>query len=57
MRIFICDICGEHFKEIEHLDVGGKQCRMTHIATYLDICPDCTDAIQKVIDERKELKK
>lgn len=66
MKAYKCDICGGLYEQVKGLEIKGK-CFITkeYKGTYadefstgrpslVDICPDCTSAIQKVIDERSK---
>ncbi len=60
MKAYKCDICGNLYEKNLTLTVEDgkrkKECFLvTDFTSRVDICPDCVEAIQRVIDERKDL--
>ena len=60
-RVFKCDICGrcyhypENHDEINRVTFKQASYNTLHEIKYLDICPDCVKAFEKLIEERKSI--
>ena len=59
-RIFQCDICGKCYPcpkskdEINRILFTQIRYDTQYELKYLDICPDCVKAFEKLIEERKK---
>lgn len=58
-KVYKCDICLGYYDNISYLNIGGRDyphLRINNVSgnivDHIDVCPDCTEAIQKTIDLR-----
>ena len=60
VQVYKCDICGKLFDNFIPLELLKKQIFIKSPnkpfvkGKVYDVCPDCTSAIQKAIDERSK---
>ena len=58
-KVYKCDICLSYYDDVSYLNIAGPEypyLRINKVSgivpNYIDVCPDCTEAIQKTIDLR-----
>lgn len=60
MQAYKCDICGNLYEKKNSITIKPSKCPCYiekndgYRTCYVDICPDCIAAIQRVIDERSK---
>ena len=61
MKAYKCDVCGKMYEKRNGISIKARNDTCYIFEEYAenraycaDICPDCTSAIQKVIDERSK---
>lgn len=55
MKAYKCDICGNYYTKIKWNRINKFEVRLGDAHSYADICPECANAIQTVIDQRMNL--
>lgn len=60
MNAYKCDICGflftqRKFNVIDSNSKDGWAVRLSDDINYADICPECVESFQKVIDNRTNI--
>lgn len=59
-KVFQCDICGGYYPiprsydEINRISFRQANFNTQHELKYLDVCPDCVKAFDKLIEEREK---